>query len=45
MTTPTPGNTAPDFDAEASDGRRIRLGDLRGRFVVLFFYPKADTPG
>lgn len=38
------GDTAPDFDALASDGRRIRLSALRGHPVVLYFFPKAFTP-
>lgn len=38
------GDIAPDFDVPASDGRRIRLADLRGRPVVLYFFPKAFTP-
>jgi peroxiredoxin len=38
------GDIAPDFDAPLSDGRRIRLTDLRGRPVVLYFFPKAFTP-
>lgn len=44
-TTPRTGDPAPDFEADASDGTRIRLSELRGKIVVLFFYPKADTPG
>jgi peroxiredoxin Q/BCP len=40
-----PGDTAPDFTAAASGGRRVSLADLRGRPVVLFFYPRDDTPG
>jgi peroxiredoxin Q/BCP len=39
------GDTAPDFTARAHTGEDVRLGDLRGRTVVLWFYPKADTPG
>lgn len=39
------GREAPDFELEADDGRAVRLSDLRGRWVVLFFYPKAMTPG
>jgi peroxiredoxin Q/BCP len=38
------GQPAPDFDLDSSQGR-IRLADFRGRNVVLYFYPKADTPG
>ncbi|HUE29848.1 MAG TPA: redoxin domain-containing protein [Verrucomicrobiae bacterium] len=40
-----PGDPAPDFTATAQDGRRIRLQDLRGKKVLLWFFPKADTPG
>jgi peroxiredoxin Q/BCP len=40
-----PGDPAPDFTATACDGSRIRLGDFRGRKVLLWFFPKADTPG
>jgi peroxiredoxin Q/BCP len=39
------GDTAPDFDLAADDGSRVRLADLRGRKIVLYFYPKDDTPG
>ena len=39
------GEPAPDFAAVADDGRTVRLADFRGRRVVLFFYPKDDTPG
>jgi peroxiredoxin Q/BCP len=39
------GSKAPEFDLEADDGRRVKLGDFVGRKVVLFFYPKDDTPG
>ncbi len=39
------GELAPDFDLPADDGSRIRLSDLRGSRIVLFFYPRADTPG
>jgi peroxiredoxin Q/BCP len=39
------GAQAPDFTAEASTGQRLSLGELRGRYVVLYFYPKAFTPG
>lgn len=36
---------APDFTLPADDGSEVRLSDLRGRKVVLYFYPKDDTPG
>jgi thioredoxin-dependent peroxiredoxin len=39
------GTEAPDFELEADDGSRVRLSELRGKPVVLFFYPKDDTPG
>jgi len=39
------GATAPDFELETDTGERVRLSDFRGRPVVLFFYPKDDTPG
>lgn len=42
---PKEGEQAPDFDAPADDGSQVSLGDLRGRKVVLYFYPKDDTPG
>lgn len=39
------GTTAPDFELRDQDGRRHRLMDKRGSWVVLYFYPKDDTPG
>ncbi len=39
------GDIAPDFEAPDQNGNPVRLSDLRGRPVVLYFYPKADTPG
>lgn len=39
------GSAAPDFSVRAHDGNTIKLVDLRGRKVILWFYPKADTPG
>ena len=39
------GAKAPEFDLPDQDGQRVRLADLRGHTVVLYFYPKADTPG
>ena len=40
-----PGDLAPDFDVPTHDGSRVRLSDLAGSHVVLWFYPEADTPG
>ena len=40
-----PGEPAPDFTLPNQDGEPVSLRDLRGRRVVLYFYPKADTPG
>jgi peroxiredoxin Q/BCP len=39
------GKEAPDFELASETGERVRLSDLRGRPVVLYFYPKDDTPG
>jgi len=39
------GTEAPDFELPAADGSTVRLSDLRGKPVVLYFYPKDDTPG
>jgi peroxiredoxin Q/BCP len=39
------GQPAPDFELASDAGGRVRLSDLRGRPVVLYFYPKDDTPG
>jgi thioredoxin-dependent peroxiredoxin len=39
------GAEAPDFTLPDQDGQDVTLSDLRGRPVVLYFYPKADTPG
>ncbi|MDX6657621.1 MAG: thioredoxin-dependent peroxiredoxin [Solirubrobacteraceae bacterium] len=39
------GTAAPDFELPNQDGEPVRLSDLRGQRVVLYFYPKADTPG
>jgi len=40
-----PGDQAPDFELPDQDGRAVKLSDFRGQRVVLYFYPKADTPG
>jgi thioredoxin-dependent peroxiredoxin len=39
------GKPAPDFELASDTGERMRLSDLRGRTVVLYFYPKDDTTG
>ncbi|MCY4543921.1 MAG: thioredoxin-dependent thiol peroxidase [Gemmatimonadetes bacterium] len=39
------GDPAPDFTMEADKGGSVSLADLRGKTVVLYFYPKDDTPG
>jgi thioredoxin-dependent peroxiredoxin len=39
------GGPAPDFELETDGGERVRLSDLRGKQVVLYFYPKDDTTG
>ena len=45
MTRVKAGDTAPDFTAVDDAGRRVSLSQLKGKWVVLFFYPKDDTPG
>ena len=42
---PAVGDPAPDFELPDQDGQTVRLSALRGKRVVLYFYPKADTPG
>lgn len=39
------GDMAPDFELENQDGQLVKLSDIRGQKVVLYFYPRADTPG
>ena len=39
------GDPAPDFTLPDQDGQSVRLSDFRGRSVVVYFYPKDDTPG
>jgi peroxiredoxin Q/BCP len=45
MTMLTEGIEAPEFELPNQDGEPVRLADHRGRWVVLYFYPRADTPG
>jgi peroxiredoxin Q/BCP len=40
-----PGDIAPDFELPDHDGRPVKLSDFRGESVVVYFYPKAATPG
>ena len=44
-TTLKAGNIAPEFDLEDDHGARVKLADLRGTWVVVYWYPKDDTPG
>ena len=43
--TPAAGAKAPDFTLLGDDGGKVSLKDFRGKKLVLYFYPKADTPG
>jgi len=45
MTTLKAGDKAPNFEAQDQDGNTIKLSDYSGKKLVLFFYPKASTPG
>jgi peroxiredoxin Q/BCP len=40
-----PGSKAPDFKAMSDAGKSVSLKDFRGRKIILYFYPKDDTPG
>ena len=42
---PDVGDAAPNFELLNQDGETVKLSDFAGRTVVLYFYPKADTPG
>ena len=42
---PETGTLAPDFTLTSDDGKQVSLSDFRGHKVVIYFYPKADTPG
>lgn len=45
MSTLKPGSPAPEFDLLDQNGQSVKLSDFRGRKVLVFFYPKASTPG
>ena len=45
MSTPHEGDPAPDFSMPANGGRSVSLKSMHGRRFVLYFYPRADTPG
>ena len=45
MDMPAEGDTAPDFSIPDGSGSPVALKDLRGKTVILYFYPKDDTPG
>jgi peroxiredoxin Q/BCP len=40
-----PGDDAPDLTLQTHEGQTLNLRDLRGRKVLIWFYPEADTPG
>jgi len=39
------GDQAPTFELEDQNSRRVKLADFKGRKLLVYFYPKADTPG
>ncbi|KPV54457.1 peroxiredoxin [Kouleothrix aurantiaca] len=45
MASPAIGDLAPEFETTTDTGATVRLADFRGKRVVLYFYPKDDTPG
>ena len=45
MTMPQIGDTAPDFEIANEKGDMVKLSDYQGKRLILYFYPKADTPG
>lgn len=45
MSTPAIGTMAPDFELATDSGTTVKLSDLRGKRVILYFYPKDDTSG
>jgi len=40
-----PGDIAPHFELDDQNGKKVKLSDFRGRKLLLYFYPKANTPG
>lgn len=42
---PQVGEIAPTIDAETAGGGRFRLADHQGKWIVVYFYPRANTPG
>lgn len=45
MATLAAGDKAPDFNAKDQNGKAVSLADFKGKTVILYFYPKDDTPG
>ena len=45
MSMPQAGDKAPDFELQDDQNNTVRLSDYRGKTVILYFYPRADTPG
>jgi len=45
MAKPKEGEKAPDFTAKDQNGKTVSLSDFKGKNVILYFYPKDDTPG
>lgn len=45
MPTLKPGDAAPSFALLDQDGKKVRISDFKGRKLLVYFYPKADTPG
>jgi thioredoxin-dependent peroxiredoxin len=45
VSAPAPGDVAPAFELPDQSGEAVSLADLKGQWVVLYFYPRADTPG
>ncbi len=43
--TPAPGSIAPDFTLPSQEGKSVSLNEFRGKWVILYFYPKDQTPG